>query len=114
MSADAARGALEAIERILNRGGDTDDVLRAVVAVLHERLAAWAAVVFDGGDAVVAGAPDEAPTTSVPIEFERRRVAGLAVAGYDDAAVLERVATLISPYAAKRRAGRVTRSASPE
>jgi hypothetical protein len=27
------RGALEAIDRVLNRGGDADDVLRAVRAV---------------------------------------------------------------------------------
>ena len=29
-------GALEAIDRILDRGGDADDILRHVVAVLHE------------------------------------------------------------------------------
>lgn len=29
--------ALEALDRILNRGGDADDVLRAVVALLHDR-----------------------------------------------------------------------------
>src|SRR5205823_2864102 len=31
------RGALEALDRILNRGGDADDVLREVVTLLHER-----------------------------------------------------------------------------
>jgi hypothetical protein len=39
----ARRGALEAIERILNRGGDRDDVLLDVVAVLgklYDRVAA--------------------------------------------------------------------------
>ncbi len=30
-------GAIEAIDRILNRGGDADDVLRRVVEVLHQR-----------------------------------------------------------------------------
>jgi len=30
-------GALEAIDRIINRGGDADDVLRRVVPVLHDR-----------------------------------------------------------------------------
>jgi hypothetical protein len=29
-------GALEAVDCILNRGGDADDVLRAVVDVLHD------------------------------------------------------------------------------
>jgi GAF domain-containing protein len=33
----AYAGALEAIDRILNRGGDADDVLRQVVSVLHDR-----------------------------------------------------------------------------
>ena len=31
------RGALEAVDRILNRGGDDGDVLRAVVEVVRER-----------------------------------------------------------------------------
>jgi L-methionine (R)-S-oxide reductase len=31
-------GALEAVDRIVNRGGDADAVLRAVVDVLHDRL----------------------------------------------------------------------------
>jgi L-methionine (R)-S-oxide reductase len=34
---DAFRGALEAIERVLNRGGDADDVLRDVVGILYGR-----------------------------------------------------------------------------
>jgi L-methionine (R)-S-oxide reductase len=33
----AYAGALEAIDRILNRGGDADEVLRQVVSVLHDR-----------------------------------------------------------------------------
>ena len=28
-------GALEALDRVLNRGGEADDVLRAIVAVLR-------------------------------------------------------------------------------
>lgn len=45
---DAHRGALEAVERILNRGGDADDVLRAVVEILHDRLAhySWVGIYF--------------------------------------------------------------------
>ena len=39
-------GALEAIDRLLNRGGDADDVLRQVVATLHERAGAWYSIVF--------------------------------------------------------------------
>ncbi len=33
----AYRGALEAVDRILNRGGGDEDVLRAVIDVVRER-----------------------------------------------------------------------------
>jgi L-methionine (R)-S-oxide reductase len=52
----AYSGALEAIDRILNRGGDADDVLRQVVAVLHDRFDhyAWVGIYFvEGGDLVL-------------------------------------------------------------
>ena len=40
-------GALEAVEEILERGGDADDVLRSVVAVLHETAGySWAGIFF--------------------------------------------------------------------
>ena len=39
-------GALEAVDRILNRGGDADDVLRDVLQALHERGVSWAAIRF--------------------------------------------------------------------
>jgi hypothetical protein len=56
-------GALEAVDRILNRGGDADDVLRAVVSELHERAGyAWAGILFvEGGTLALgpeAGVPD--------------------------------------------------------
>lgn len=34
---DAYRGALEAVDRILNRGGSAEDVLQAVAGVVRER-----------------------------------------------------------------------------
>ena len=41
------RRALEAVDRILNRGGDADDVLRAVVAELEHRPGiTWAGILF--------------------------------------------------------------------
>ena len=41
---------LEAIDRILDRGGDADDVLRDVVATLHERAGyPWAGIFFVEG-----------------------------------------------------------------
>jgi hypothetical protein len=98
------RGALEAIERISNRGGDADEVLRAVVAVLHERLGRFCRISFVEGDGLVPGpaAGDETETSTFPIAWEGRRVAELEVGGeLDDAdrALLERVATIVSPYA---------------
>jgi L-methionine (R)-S-oxide reductase len=54
---DTYRGALEAVERILNRGGDADDVLRQVVDVLHDRCAhySWVGIYFVEGDELVLG-----------------------------------------------------------
>ena len=45
-------GSLEALDRILNRGGDADDVLREVVRVLAERYD-YAAIKFVEGDDLV-------------------------------------------------------------
>ena len=49
-------GALEAVDRILNRGGDADDVLREVVAVLHDRFDrySWVGIyLVEDGDLVL-------------------------------------------------------------
>ena len=97
------RGALEAIDRVLNRGGDADDVLRAVVAVLG-RLFPYAAVryVEDGrlvpGPSV--GRGDAAVVETRPVRFRGHAVGELAVAGAqpDDTPFIERVALLISPH----------------
>jgi hypothetical protein len=105
-SADARRGALDAVERILNRGGDADDVLRAVVTTLRERLGyRWVGIRFVEGDTLQlgpsAGEPGAAAEEQVhPVAFEGRRVAELAATGVGagDETLLERVAVLISPY----------------
>jgi hypothetical protein len=101
----SASGALEAVDRILNRGGDADDVLRDVVRVLHERGSyAWAGILFvEDGRLVLgpeAGEPDEARRTTVPVLWQGTRVAELAVDGAaaEDAPFLERVAVLISGH----------------
>jgi L-methionine (R)-S-oxide reductase len=54
---DTYRGALEAVERILNRGGDADNVLRQVVDVLHDRCGhyTWVGIYFVEGDDLVLG-----------------------------------------------------------
>ena len=100
-------GALEAIDRILNRGGDADEVLRQVVAVLYDRVAgcSWVGISFvEGGELVLGPERGErtAQPTTVPISYEGKVVAELGVVaeelGAEDRAFLERVALLISPY----------------
>ena len=106
MSADTYRGALDAVERILNRGGDADDLLRAVVATLHERVPhfTWVGIAFvEGGELQLGpeagdGDGDELSTLVV---FEGAPVAELLVRRIeqaDDESFLQRVATLVSPY----------------
>jgi hypothetical protein len=96
-------GALEAIDRILNRGGDADDVLRAVVATLVERGGCrWAGIFFvEDGNLVLgpeAGVADETARTSLPIAYQGRQVGTLAADGDVEPALLERVATLVSAH----------------
>ena len=104
MSADD--GALEAIDRILNRGGDADEVLRQVIAVLHGLDDySWVGISFvEEGELVLGPAQGErtAEPTAIPIVYENNVVAELGVvAGEVDSegrTFLERVALLISPY----------------
>ncbi len=107
MTADRYRGALEAVERILNRGGDADDALRAVVEGIHDRLphVVWVGIAFmeDGRLALGPQAGEgEGEGLRALVTFEGAPVAELAVrrthAADDDHAFLERVATLVSPY----------------
>ena len=101
------RAALEAIERVLNRGGDADEVLREVVRILHERVYGWAGILFVDEGALVLG--PEAGThagasepSGVPIRFRDTKVAELVVDPHggdaEEQAFLERVATIVSPY----------------
>jgi hypothetical protein len=96
-------GALEAVDRILNRGGDADDLLREVVDVLVERGGcAWAGILFaEEGELVPgpeAGSPQPEARTQVPVVFQGNRVAELHTDGCDDRAFLDRVALVISAY----------------
>jgi L-methionine (R)-S-oxide reductase len=56
-TADARRAALEAVDRIVNRGGEADDVLRAVVDVLHDRFPhySWVGIYLVEGEELVLG-----------------------------------------------------------
>ena len=106
--ADELRDALEAVDRVLDRGGEADDVLREVVAVLAERAGyPWAGIRFveDGGPVLGPRAGDDAAAagaTAFPVIFQGTRVATLEATGAlgaEDRAFLERVALLVSPYA---------------
>ncbi len=100
------RGALEAIDRVLNRGGGADDVLRAVVAILRERARyGWTAIAFLEDGRLVLGpeagnAGDD--LTSTPVIFDGVQVAAIQVAppaaDEEERAFLARVALVVSPY----------------
>jgi hypothetical protein len=98
-------GALAEIERIVGEGGDADDILRRVVAALHDTAGyAWAGVYFvEDGELALgpeAGTPEETRRTVVPVTWHGDRVAELAVDGArgEDRTLLERVATLVSGH----------------
>ena len=95
----AHSGALEAVDRILDRGGDADDVLRDVLAALHERGVPYAAIRFVEEGELVDGPTVGEPTQGLvtPVVYEGKRVGELELA-VDDEAFAERVAVLISAY----------------
>lgn len=72
MSADAYRGALAAVERIVNREREGDEILRHVVNVLHDRFDhySWIGVYLVEGDELVLGpwkGPQETEHVRIPI-----------------------------------------------
>jgi len=93
MTSRSDSGALEAVERILNRGGDPDDVLRDVVWTLERRTGARVGVTRD---APPAGAQVH------PIVWEGRKVATLWVDTDVHDALFARVAVIVSPYCRER------------
>jgi len=99
----SASGVLEAVDRIVNRAGDSEDVLQKTVTAIVERGGAkWAAVFFnEEGELVVgpyAGAAEPGERREAPIVFQGAHLGVLMVDGLDDQPLLERVAVLISPY----------------
>jgi hypothetical protein len=97
--------ALATIERIVESGGDADDVLRRVVSALHTEAGyAWAGILFvEDGELALgpeAGTPDEAKRMLTPVAWQGDRVAELAVddAPEEDRMFLERVAMLVSGH----------------
>jgi putative methionine-R-sulfoxide reductase with GAF domain len=85
-------GALEAIDRILNRSGEAQDVLRAIVDVLHDRFDhySWVGIYLVVGE--------------IDIDSDRP-----AAFDDDDRSFLERVALLISPACSAPTSTRISR-----
>jgi hypothetical protein len=91
-------GALEAVERILNRGGEPLMVLRTVLDSLHARAIPLAAIRFgDGTELAVGGGAEVGAAVEADVVFGGMPVGSLAL-GVSDRAFVERVAALISPY----------------
>jgi len=111
VSADVYRGALEAVDRIVNRESEADEVLRKTVEVLHDRFAhySWVGIYLVEGVGLAPGpSKGEQATASeiaLPIAYEGRVVGEIRVHseaptafGDEDRVFLERVALLISPH----------------
>jgi L-methionine (R)-S-oxide reductase len=65
-------GALEAVDRIINRGGEADDVLRAVVEVLDDRFDdySWVGIYLVEGEDLVLGpwkGPEATEHVRIPV-----------------------------------------------
>jgi hypothetical protein len=97
-----SRGALEAVDRILNRGGEPIQVLSEVLEAIHARGVPFARIRFvaDGDlvDGIVVGS--EAPAKEAEITVRGERVGTLEIAA-DDLSFIERVATVVSAVSAK-------------
>jgi GAF domain-containing protein len=79
---DSYRGALEAVERILNREAESDDILRQVVDLLHDRFDQynWVGIYFVEGDELSLGpwnGPQATEHVRIPVG---QGVCGAAVA----------------------------------
>ena len=98
MTSPTSSGALEAVERILNRGGEPEDVLHQVVEALHERTGAWVAIAFGSEAGPHAGGEQPDQHQRHPITWQGRTVAELWTSAEADTALCARVALIVSPY----------------
>lgn len=99
MSADV----LEAVDRIVERGGDSQDVLQATVTAIVDRGGAkWAAVLFnDEGELIVgphAGVAEPGDRRTAPVVRDEAHLGELSIDGLDDQPLIELVAALLAPY----------------
>jgi hypothetical protein len=91
------------VEAAVARGGDADDVLREVVALLAARYG-WAAIAFvEGADLVLgpqAGVAEAGDPVSVPVVWQGERIAELLVSGApeEDRMSLGRAAELVAGH----------------
>jgi L-methionine (R)-S-oxide reductase len=65
-------GVLETVDRIINRGGDADDVLRQIVSELHDRFEQywWVGIYLVEGDMLVLGpwqGPEATEHVRIPV-----------------------------------------------
>jgi hypothetical protein len=99
------RGALEAVERILNRGGEPDLVLQEVLKALRSRGVAFGKVRFAGNGRLLDGpSVGDGDGIVLPVVSGGAEIGSLELA-VSDVAFAERVATLISPYVVRLEAG---------
>jgi hypothetical protein len=98
-----AAGALEAVDRILNRGGDCDQVLREVLDAVHARCGRFIRIRFVG----VNGEPVDAFAAASRVEGELAEISyggelvGTLEAAVGEPAFVQRLSTLISAVAAE-------------
>ena len=90
------------VEELVERGGEADDVLRAVVDALHAEGVAWVGIAFveEGRLELGPSAGAEPPLEPLrqPVEWRGERVAELQASPDADPARLARVAALIPEY----------------
>ena len=103
-------GALEAVDRIVNREPEPDEVLRQTVAALHERVDhySWVGISFVEEGALVLGpsaGERDGAELAVPVVYDGQQIAQLRVTSADPAlgadperSFLERVALLVSAH----------------
>jgi hypothetical protein len=97
-------GAVDAVERIVNREGEADEILRQAVATIAKRFDTFCGIRFveDGGmiDGPSAGSFRDLQAV-VPISYDGSSVAEIALGTElvdDDRDAIARIAELLSPY----------------